>query len=190
MKKYKDSIKTVAVLAVIALVSGLLLAYVNSITQIDEDQAALLKVDEAYQNGDVSISIDLTPYSFTEDGEVLYAFSMTDGAYAFISHSNKAFKGSGLEMLVFIKDDKIVQLENYRNEETPGVGDKAFATNHLAQYIGLDVTKVSQVRLNSDIAEESVKNIDGITGSTKTSVGVNIAVNEAIHLYRQIQGLA
>lgn len=190
MKKYKDSIKTVAVLAVIALVSGLLLAYVNSITQIDEDQAALLKVDEAYQNGDVSISIDLTPYSFTEDGEVLYAFSMTDGAYAFISHSNKAFKGSGLEMLVFIKDDKIVQLENYRNEETPGVGDKAFATNHLAKYIGLDVTKVSQVRLNSDIAEESVKNIDGISGATKTSVGVNIAVNEAIHLYRQIQGLA
>ncbi len=186
MKKYKDSIKTVAVLAIIALVSGLMLSYINSITQIDMDEEVLAKISEVYPQ-DIDKAIDLSLFNNKEESEILYAFLMKDGAYSIISHSKSAYSSYGLDMLIIIKDDKIKHLLPYHSEETPGIGSKALEASYLDKYIGLNIADYAQTQIGDDAGK--IKGIDAFSGASRTANGVSNAVNGAIYLYRQVKGL-
>lgn len=190
MNKYKDSIKTVAVLAIIALVSGLLLSFVNSKTTVDEAKAAREKIESVYTASAVKDNIELNTYTNLDNSEILFAFTMEDGSYAIISHSKRAYSAYGLDVLVFIKDNKIIEVFPYYSEETPGKGDLVLNNVYLTRYIGLDVAAFSATEINMEKDSGSVKNIDGATGATVTSNATSTAINGAIYLYRQIKGIA
>ena len=187
MKKYKDSIKTVAVLAIIALVSGLLLSYINQITYVDPDEQVLAKINEVYPQ-EIEKIIDLSLFKDTQDSQILYAFLMKDGAYSIISHSKSAYSSYGLDMLIIFKDGKIDCLLPYHSEETPGIGSKALEEHYLDKYIGLDVTTYAQTQIGTAGAGNT-KAIDAYSGATKSALGISNAVNGAIYFYRQVKGL-
>lgn len=188
MKKYRDSIKTIAVLAIIALASGLLLSAINSITQVDPNEVVMKTIEQYFPDSGEAEAIDLSPYKSLDKSEMLFAFLMESGEYIFVSHSKEAYSGYGLDMLIVIKDNKIEHLLPYHSEETPGIGSKVVDAAYLDKYIGIDVMEYSGTQLAGENST-NIKNIDKYTGATMSSNGVSNAVNGAIYLYRQIIGI-
>lgn len=186
MKKYKDSIKTVLVIALIALAAGLLLSVVNSFTQVDEEAILMEKIALAYDSP-IDRELNTENYVNQDDSEIFRAYLAQDGAVIILAHSKRAYDASGLELLVIIKDNIIIDVVRYRASETPGVGTRALATEYLANYVNLNVSQYEKTELNRGSDSESIKNIDAISSVTVTSKAVNIAVNGAIAFYNTLQ---
>jgi len=184
MKKYKDSIKTVLVLGIIALISGLLLSMVNSITQIDENAVLAEKIAKAYPDSAIKREISVEGYENLSGSVILKAYVAEDNAVIILSHSKKAYSSAGLDMLVIIKDNIIIGLFKYKASETPGVGSTVLNSLYLNAYIGVDISKYNVIELNKGADTESIKNVDAISGATITSKAVNSAVNGAIKFYQ------
>lgn len=202
---YKVILKIIIVLSSIGIVSGLLLGAVNYITAFDEDAAIVEFIGKEFSDLNGIEKLDYVEYSY-DIGKINNIFLDNDGTYIFQSSGNSGY-GGDIVLLVAIKDNIIMDVVTYSNNETPGLGSKVLQDNYLNQYIGADIYMFSRFSLGrgggSDvkrffepaISESEVINnsgnrreITGITGATKSSNAVNNAVNCAVLTYKEIKG--
>lgn len=185
MKKFsvnKDSVKLVIILACIALISSLLLATINIFTQVDEEAKLREAIGKAYSSPITEEVIDFSSYDNIEKAEILKMFRAEDGAVVILSKSTNCYgAGTGISLIVIIKDNDIVKVTPYSHGETPGLGTNALTEEYLGRYEALYV---------SDFVLESVgngnKGVENYTGATKSSNGVRDAVTNAVRAYVKV----
>ena len=128
-----ESFKAVAVLAIIALVTSLILSVVYRFTAIDEAEAMRKKINDVYNAGTIT-PIDVSGYDNKADSVILNAFMAEDGACVVVSKTKKACNAAqGITLFVIIKDGRIAKVANYSSSETPGLGSKALEGAYLEQ---------------------------------------------------------
>lgn len=179
-----DSFKAIAILAVFALLSALVLSVVHRFTVVDQTEVLKQKIGEAYSASPIKSEFDLESYQNIENSEILNAFSTEDGACIIVSKSKKAYNaGTGITLFVIIKDGKIIDVIDYASSETPGLGTKALKDTYLAQYVGVKAEDIAYRVAFESPSDTSSVDIRFITGATKSSVGVNISVEAAATFY-------
>lgn len=97
-----------------------------------------------------------------------------------VTVSTKSFGGALTEMIGIDADGKITGVKVTAHADTPGLGTKAHAEGHLAQYIGLS-------ELTSTAAKDDA-NVSHVTGATISSNGVHYGVYCALEQYKQVVG--
>ncbi|HOB64928.1 MAG TPA: FMN-binding protein, partial [Clostridia bacterium] len=97
--------------------------------------------------------------------------------------SKKAYNAAqGITLFVIIRDGRIAKVANYSSSETPGLGSKALEGAYLEQYVGM---RASRLASGDDVTSPSIPPLDikYISGATKSSTGVRIAVEAAAAFY-------
>ncbi|MBR2349605.1 MAG: FMN-binding protein [Clostridia bacterium] len=180
----KESIRLIVVLAVIALISSLLLAVINMFTQVDEAQKLRDAIGEAYSSPLTDRVFDLSNYENLEKTEVSDMFEAEDGAIIILSKSTNCYNASkGVQLLVIIKEDKIIDIISYAHSETPGLGTNALTDSYLNQYCVYSVYDFGYVEGRLTDTTPVGKSVPAYTGATKTSNGVKDAVTAAARAY-------
>ncbi len=182
---FKEYVAPIVVLVAICLVITAALAATygvaepiieeNTIKTANEARAELLPAADTF-----------TPY----DGELVvcdpdkvYAtecYVADNGSGMVVTVSTKSFGGALTEMIGIDADGKITGVKVTSHSDTPGLGTKAHAEGHLAQYIGL-----------SELASTSAKddpNVDHVTGASISSNGVHYGVYCALEQYKEVVG--
>ncbi|MBO7156895.1 MAG: FMN-binding protein [Clostridia bacterium] len=184
IKIEKESIRLIVVLAVIALVSSLLLAVINMFTQVDEEAKLREAIGEAYTSPLTEKTFDLAGYENLEKTEILNVFEAEDGAIIILSKSTNCYNSSkGVQLLVIIKEDKIIDVISYSHSETPGLGTNALTDSYLGQYCAYSVYDFGYIEGRMTGATPIDKSVAAYTGATKTSNGVKDAVTAAARAY-------
>lgn len=180
-----DSFKAIAVLCLFALLSALILSVVHRYTLVDEEEAMRNKIRELYTAAPVASSLDVKDYNNIENSEIISAFYAEDGACIIVSKSKKAYNaGTGITLIVVIKEGEIVFVSDYASSETPGLGTRALQENYLSQYVGLEAEELA-VRDQVEIRDPSDQSssVQFISGATKSSTGVKLSVTAAATFY-------
>lgn len=211
IKAGKEILTIIIVLTSIAVIAGLLLGVMNKVTAVDETEALKAQIGELYASPIKDI-LDVSAYQNIKDTEILNAFIAEDGAYIVESKSKKAYSGKGLKLIVIIKDGKVSSINGEGNNETPGLGTKALADSYLQKFVGLSyayfeddeetVTRSDEGLtlewgLQKDdgtdadshsSATPSARDIEAVSGATKSSTGVKYAVKAALAFYEFTEG--
>lgn len=171
--KVKVMIKNVAILCLIALISGLLLGGINILTYVDPMQATLdgFKKDSG-ASGEFALIVGNDGEKVDcSNGEIIYYAKSTDNVYAFLASGTGGYGGS-VQMYVYIKENKIYLIKQGENSET------FFATVEKAEFYKKFYDK--------DLTTLDVfdyKAGDMATGATKTSTAVQNAVNSVVEYF-------
>lgn len=188
----KDIVMCVVVLVGIALVAGVLLGVMNWVTYVDPDASIIGEVASYY-----SVSSDLVVKSedriINADGSkdvVLGCYTVKNAAGEDVSYvyytSGSGGKSSTLELLVHISAEGVItDIEEYSQSETAGYFKKVMDANK-GKYVGFDVTTIDGFELNG----EGDNGIDAVSNATKTSTGINNAVNAAVYAFNHYSGVA
>ena len=160
-KQTNDPLRIAITLVVLAVASALILGFANRLTKTDDNEIFYNKLKKVYASEVVS-ELDISNYSNLADTEIIRAVKTADDAIIVISASKKAYSGDGLQLLIIFKDEKIISITPYSQGETPGIGSKVF-----------DKIKGA----NDAVA---------VTGATKTSNGVRLAVDNAKRFYESV----
>lgn len=185
--KLKDILIPTVTLFVICLIVSALLAGTNALTKEPIAANELKKSQEAMQSvcseavsfeGEKALEIEVYR-ALNESGEVIgYAIPVSAKGY-----------GGDVSVMVGISNDgegMVTGVEILSHDETPGLGANATSESFRNEYKqeitegGFSVTK--------DGSGGSDGKIDAITGATITSNAVTNAVNEAIEIYKSIEG--
>lgn len=210
MKKFKygkEIMTIIIVLTAIALVSGLLLGVLNKYTAVDEDEVLKQRISKLYSSP--VTPIDISGYQNIADTEIVNAFKAEDGAYIIESKSNKAYSSKGLNLIVIIKDGKVIKINGEGNSETPGLGTKALTDSYFQNFIGKTYaffagdegseSQKGEVKIGWGFEKEededghsgatpSRQDIAAVSGATKSSNGVRNAVKAALAFYEYAEG--
>ncbi len=177
----RDALKMVIVLTVIALIAALILSVVYSLVYKSDEQLFKEKVSSLYTASEPDVVLDVAGYKGVADTVINNACIFKDGNTAVVVKSKKAYSSSGLQLfVVFAQDGEILSISAYQNSETPGIGSKALSKEHLDKFVGNNATAFAleiddgQNVVTKDWALFGV--VDSITGATKTSTGVELAV--------------
>lgn len=170
MSKY---IKPPLVLMIITAVTVGLLIFVHEITYVDK-------------SGDIS---NLEPFCEEVLGKDNYSLSdmSFDGVYKTVVGDSKSgiafevvtkgYNADGIDVLVIIKEGKVLSVKPIAINETPGLGTNVENESFLEQFTGKSDT------LSAVKAAAKDNEINAYTGATKSSKGVTNAVNTAIRAY-------
>lgn len=167
----KEMSKSIIVLSVIALLSGLLLAIVSQVTAITEEE--LLKritenLNEIHyaENGYEKIE--------TDDQNINGFFKAKNEDYYVVIGLGKGYGGT-LEMYVSFQGNNIVNVQSGKNSDTPGIRDNALNEGYLSNYY---------VDIYNAVFDFSGNDFDSAAGATYTSNGVLTAVKNAVIVYK------
>jgi len=185
----KDIMKTVMILAVIAVVAGILLGVVNSFTQVSEEEQLKKKLTLVYDKPDQLERVELSGASIepindqeiTSQGEILDVFKAPDGSYI-IRALGKGGYGGDVQLLYRIKDSKIEKIAVYSHTETPGLGAKGFEDEYLQNFYNKDISNIDKFTVVKTAPSDDSE-IKAITGATYTSNAVKNATNIAALWY-------
>lgn len=188
--------KPVIALAIIALVSGLALSGVFSMTKDTIDEQARAKAAAAYR----AVLPEAEDFSFLEektakyDGQVygtsfgrVYINEAVEGktssgevaGYAVSVTSNEGYDGT-LTVIVGISTDGTVNSVSYTElHETPGKGMLCDEDSFKGQFSGKNVTAF-------ELGGAGDAKIDGVSGATVTSKATVNAVNAALDFYHNV----
>lgn len=186
-----DIVKTVLVLTVISTLSGVILAAVNSFTTVDKEKAFTDALVAFYPtSGTLTNVMDGDTIENTSElGSVEKAYTAGDGAYIMLVRGLGGYDKDGIEILIAIKNNVIEKIAKYSSSETPGLGSKATESDHLSQYIGVNIELIDNfiwVKKGADASAANV--ITAVSGASKSSGAVNNAVNLAINYYKNAGG--
>ncbi|MEI6579092.1 MAG: RnfABCDGE type electron transport complex subunit G [Eubacteriales bacterium] len=191
MKKmsFKELVLPGIILFSICLVTTLLLAYTNQITEPkisaladkNAEAARMLVLDTAKSfSNPLKVDLDGTVYTYykglAQDGKktVGYVFTTVTMGY-----------GGDVKIMSGISDKGVVVgIEILQLTETPGLGMKAYDDLFLKQFFG----KSGSISVSKTTVNE--KQIKAMTGATITSSAVTGAVNIALSLYDTVTGKA
>ena len=160
-KPSKDTVRIALTLVILAIASAIILGVTNMFTMTSENEVFYAKLKKVYAVG-VKEELDVSSFSNDKDAQIVRAVVMQDSAIIVISASKKAYSGDGLQLLIIFKENQIVSISPYIQSETPGIGSKVF----------------DKLKGSSDGAV-------AVTGATKTSTGVRIAVDNAKRFFEE-----
>ncbi|MEG0485056.1 MAG: RnfABCDGE type electron transport complex subunit G [Oscillospiraceae bacterium] len=168
---WHETLRPVAVLSAICLITSLLLGVTNQITApiIKENSA---KAADAARTELLPDAKGFEKTDFTADGVTEVYKSLNDVGYV-ITAEAKGYGGMVPVMISFGTDDKILNIKFLDNSETPGLGKKIMEPKFAKQFTGKGDKKLT------------LGSIDAIAGATISSSATVNAINSAIELYKK-----
>lgn len=180
------------VLAVIAIVAGLLLGIVNWATYVDADAEIMEKCRAFYSQQGVEVTDvvkddEMASYDYDSKNYVLSCFVAKDGenvvGYCYYTVGGGAKDGS-IETLVFIGADGVIKdISVYKQGETAGYFDRVEKANKQ-KYVGLNCTTIEKLELVSSSSATQEGQIDAVSQATYTSTGYHNSVATAVYAFR------
>ena len=169
--KVRSVVQSIAVLACIALVCGLLLGAVNHFTYVDPLQTTLdgFKSDSGAEGEFTLVVEDEIAVEGTSGSVVYYAVS-TDGEHAFLARAISQYGGE-FQVYVYIRDAKIYKIAAGENGDT--FVDRLEAANIYAEFY------------DKDLADFDPLSVSGVSGATYSSNAVKNAVNAVVLYYNR-----
>ena len=182
---FKEYVAPIVVLVAICLVITAALAATygvakpiideNSIKTANEARAELLPAADTFTEYDGELVVSDPDKVFATE-----CYIADNGSGMVVTVSTKSFGGALTETIGIDADGKITGVKVTAHADTPGLGTKAHAEGHLAQYIGLS-------ELTSTAAKDDA-NVSHVTGATISSNGVHYGVYCALEQYKQVVG--
>lgn len=187
----KDIVKTALVLSIIALIAGLLLGGVNQFTYQSPEEKLNINLNKAYENAGGYESLNVSDYTGDASNPAkmkgIYKAkdSGEDTVYIYAT-SVKAYK-SGLELMIVVKNNKIIKILVTASEETIA---KPFGEANYAKYYNVDITSGSFKGFvtNKQPAADGKTEITVVTGATKSSNGICYSADLAVTYHKQLEG--
>ena len=184
---FKEFISPILVLVVICFVTTFLLAFTYGITApiiaentakaASEARSVLLEAaDGAFSDS----GADLVVY---EEGKVYVedCYTADNGAGMVVTVKSNSYGGMLTAMVGIDKDGAVTGVQVTDHGDTPGVGTKAHAESHLAQYVGLTELTSDQVKNDSSVQH--------VTGASVSSGAVHKAVYCALEQFKAMGGV-
>lgn len=179
----KETQRIIICLTVIALCSALLLGVINMFTKVDEESKLKDAIAEIYPE-EIVETVELDGYDNLKGTTLDSLMVAKDGAYIAVVHVEKAtgvcYNAKGITIVVVLKDDKIVKVENYSHSETPGLGENALKEKHLSQYKDLSVNLFD---IEDNATEGEFFTPIKVTSATYSTNGVQLGVRAAVKAY-------
>ncbi|MBQ3292535.1 MAG: FMN-binding protein [Mogibacterium sp.] len=184
---FKEYISPILVLVVICFVVTFLLAFTYGITKpiIDENtaKAASAARMELLADADnfTDSGADLVEY---EPGKVFAvdAYTADNGTGMVVTVKSNSYGGLLTAMVGIDKDGAITGVKVTEHADTPGVGTKAQAEDHLKQYVGL-------TELGSDTIKAHADSVVEVTGASVSSGAIHKAVYCALEQFKAMGGV-
>lgn len=171
--KMKNMIQCIAVLAIIALCSGLLLGAFNIITYVDPLKATLdgFKEDSG-ATGEFTMIVSDEPVK-VDNGKIIYYAVSNDQTpvHAFLASGSGGYQGD-VQLYVYIKENKIYKIIIGENSET--YLNKLDSANYYENFYDKDLTEITDFN-----------DVDTVTGATKSSTAVRNAVNSVVKYFNE-----
>ena len=183
---FKEFISPILVLVVICFVTTFLLAFVYGVTApiIAENtakaasEARMTLLPDADNFSDSGA--DLVVY---EEGKVFVddCYVADNGAGMVVTVESNSYGGMLTAMVGIDKDGAVTGVQVTDHADTPGVGTKAHAEGHLAQYVGLTELTSDQVKNDTSVQH--------VTGASVSSGAVHKAVYCALEQFKAMGGV-
>ena len=184
----KEIIVPTITLFIIALISAVLLAGLNSLTDPIISENNLAAENESRQTV-LPAAVNFKEKT-TDDGTIYYEGVFSSGEFVgiVVTTRSKSYGGEISVMTGIDENGVVAGIVILQIEDTPGLGMKVKEDYFLNQFIGgsgsFKVTK------NGVYAADGDANIDAISSATITSVAVTNAVNTALDIYNSAVSLA
>lgn len=177
----------VIVLSVIAMAAGLLLGGINELTYQSPEEKLAKNLNKAYATEGTweNVSLEgITVNSKDKSVSVTGAYKNENGAdvvYIYTTTS-KGYK-SGLELMVVVKNDKIIKIMKTSSNETLGVENNE---SFLSQFYNIDLTTIEGFRTNKQKTDGT--EVNAVSSATKTSNAVASSVDLVVGYHKAIAG--
>ena len=183
---FKEYISPILVLVVICFVTTFLLAFTYGVT------APIIAENTAKAASEARMELLPEGDSFSDAGADLYVleegkvyatevYTADNGAGMVVTVKTNSYGGMLTAMVGINKDGEITGVKVTEHADTPGVGTKAHAAEHLSQYEGL-------TELGSDVIK-SDPSVQHVTGASVSSGAVHKAVYCALEQYKAMGGV-
>lgn len=195
----RDMIKPAFILFAICLVVGLLLSFAHNITKgiiYERNEAQLNDARKEVLSLSNNAKFEFVKYddwknlinaaeNYKNIKDVYKAMiGETFQAYVVTAVSN-GFGGPMEVMIGISASGRVYGVKIVSNQETPGLGSKATDENFTSQFKGLPVNAVLKV-VKSKTNQNSLGEIQAVTGATVSSKAVTSAVQTAIKLIDEL----
>lgn len=188
-KKESTLTQLVITLTLIALLAGVALAGVYSLTKDPIEAAQLQKKKDAINKVLPGFQGELKDYTCTVDGDkdpvtvsLAYQDDQLCGA-AIETYTNKAFSGRFDIMVGLDAEGKVLGTAILKHSETPGLGAKIEdeGSHFIQQFKGMNPAE-TPLKVKKDGGE-----VDAITAATISSRAFCDAVNRAVTAYNKVK---
>ncbi len=171
---WQETAKPIVVLLLICLISGLILAAVNSVTspiiaanQEAQAQATYIALlPEADSFSELSCSVEGV-------SDVLQA---DNGAGYIVVAAAQGYKGDVVATVAFDDDGNILGLSMTAADETAGIGTRVTEEEFTGQFVGLPAEAIDYADVNA------------VSGATYSSRAAVEAIDLAIQAYQEVRG--
>ena len=184
---FKEYVSPILVLVIICFVVTFLLAFIYGVTKPIIDENTAKAASEA--------RLELLPDAdnFTDSGADLFVleekkvyvedcYTADNGAGMVVTVKSNSYGGLLTAMVGIDKDGAVTGVKVTEHGDTPGVGTKAHAEGHLAQYVG-------HTELASDKVKDHADEIREVTGASVSSGAVHKAVYCALEQFKSMGGV-
>ena len=183
---FKEYISPILVLVVICFVTTFLLAFTYGVT------APIIAENTAKAASEARMELLPEGDSFSDAGADLYVleegkvyatevYTADNGAGMVVTVKSNSYGGMLTAMVGINSNGEITGVKVTDHADTPGVGTKAHAAEHLSQYEGL-------TELGSDVIK-SDPSVQHVTGASVSSGAVHKAVYCALEQYKAMGGV-
>ena len=175
-KSLNPSVLAVLVLVVIALVSGGLLAILNDLLYVSEEERTNRSLNKVYASESFTeLEIDADYASNADYGEIVYLYEAADGTIIISAKGQKGWKGQS-EIVMAVNNGTIVNMI----VSTYGGDDKTTSidADYLKQYTGMQVTADLKFTVSG---EAGAVDVSSGASATHTMGSICSAANMAVY---------
>ena len=175
-KSLNPSVLAVLVLVVIALVSGGLLAILNDLRFVSEEERTNRSLNKVYASESFTeLEIDADYASNADYGEIVYLYEAADGTIIISARGQKGWKGQS-EIVMAVNNGTIVNMI----VSTYGGDDKTTSidADYLKQYTGMQVTADLKFTVSG---EAGAVDVSSGASATHTMGSICSAANMAVY---------
>ena len=175
-KSLNPSVLAVLVLVVIALVSGGLLAILNDLLFVSEEERTNRSLNKVYASESFTeLEIDADYASNADYGEIVYLYEAADGTIIISAKGQKGWKGQS-EIVMAVNNGTIVNMI----VSTYGGDDKTTSidADYLKQYTGMQVTADLKFTVSGEVGAVDVSSG---ASATHTMGSICSAANMAVY---------
>lgn len=175
-KSLNPSVLAVLVLVVIALVSGGLLAILNDLLFVSEEERTNRSLNKVYASESFTeLEIDADYASNADYGEIVYLYEAADGTIIISTRGQKGWKGQS-EIVMAVNNGTIVNMI----VSTYGGDDKTTSidADYLKQYTGMQVTADLKFTVSG---EAGAVDVSSGASATHTMGSICSAANMAVY---------
>lgn len=175
-KSLNPSVLAVLVLVVIALVSGGLLAILNDLLYVSDEERTNRSLNKVYASESFTeLEIDADYASSADYGEIVYLYEAADGTIIISAKGQKGWKGQS-EIVMAVNNGTIVNMI----VSTYGGDDKTTSidADYLKQYTGMQVTADLKFTVSG---EAGAVDVSSGASATHTMGSICSAANMAVY---------